>query len=140
MILSLTDTASLNNQSLDMNLVVFVCVYAIDWSDASFFSFLNKHKLFVQNSVNRDWLNVNIFAILRQFLSKIFSSYIPFSLVTCFKYTYLLMSVSLKNYTKYTWKIYKILRKLVFANFLRYLLNPGIVRFYLYFYLIYFKQ
>lgn len=50
------------------------------------------------------------------------------------------MSVSLKNYTKYTWKIYKILRKLVFANFLRYLLNPGIVRFYLYFYLIYFKQ
>lgn len=50
------------------------------------------------------------------------------------------MSVSLKNYTKYTWEIYKILRKLVFANFLRYLSNPGIVRFYLYFYLIYFKQ
>lgn len=50
------------------------------------------------------------------------------------------MSVSLKNYTKYTWKIYKILRKLVFANFLRYLLNSGIVRFYLYFYLIFFKQ
>lgn len=50
------------------------------------------------------------------------------------------MSVSLKNYTKYTWKIYKILRKLVFANFLRYLLNPGIVRFHLYFYLIFFNN
>lgn len=56
------------------------------------------------------WILI-FFAISRQFLSKIFSSDISFRLVTFFKETYLLISVSLKRSIKNNLNILKILKK-----------------------------
>lgn len=53
------------------------------------------------------WILI-FFAISRQFLSKIFSSDISFRLVTFFKETYLLISVSLKRSIKNNLNILKI--------------------------------